>query len=354
MRAANGLLPAGTWRWSFFRPWLDVQIEPRHASLRFVVVGYWPLNRFQRPDGTIIGHLSAVRDLVVEKIPLFLLSAAACLITLTIQKKVWQGNLSLTLAERLSNAVVSYVAYLGEMIYPARLAVFYPYQTDSLETSQVILAFLLLLIISVFLWIWRRKYPFLLIGWLWFLGMFVPMIGLIQVGSQARADRYTYLPMIGLYILVTWGAIELFGKWRHRREVLAGAALLILTALVARSYGQASFWQNSTTLWSHAIDITSRNYLAHDNLGNAFLLKGQLKEAVDQYDKALEINADYPEAHSNLGVALFQMGKHGKAFYNSRRRCGLIPTMPGHTSITAMRFLRQAKLPTRLNNTNAR
>jgi tetratricopeptide (TPR) repeat protein len=161
------------------------------------------------------------------------------------------------------------------------------------------------------------------------LGMFVPMIGLIQVGSQARADRYTYLPMIGLYILVTWGAIELFGKWRHRREVLAVAALLILTSLVARSYGQASFWQNYTTLWSHAIEITSRNYLAHDNLGNAFLLKGQLKEAVDQYDKALEIDADYPEAHSNLGVALFQMGEHGKAFYNFQEALRLDPNYAG-------------------------
>ena len=306
---------------------LGLMCKSSLVTLPFVLLllDHWPLNRFLRPDGTIIGRLSAVRDLIVEKIPLFLLSAAACLITLTIQKKVWQGNLSLTLAERLCNAVVSYVAYLGEMIYPARLAVFYPYQTDSLKTSQVILAFLLLLIISVFLWIWRRKYPFLLIGWFWFLGMLVPMIGLIQVGSQARADRYTYLPMIGLYILVTWGAIELFGKWRHRREVLAVAASLILTALVARSYGQASFWQNSTTLWSHAIDIAPPNYLAHDNLGNAFLLKGQLKEAVDQYDKALEINTDYPEAHSNLGVALFQMGENEKAFYNFQEALRLDP-----------------------------
>ena len=132
--------------------------------------------------------------------------------------------------------MVSYVAYIGQTIWPAGLSVVYPYPKAGLTITQPILAFLVLLIISVVFFIWRGKYSFLLIGWLWFLGMLIPMIGIVQVGAQAHADRYTYLPQIGLYILATWGAVELFNRWRHGREALIALAVLVLMGLTAGSY----------------------------------------------------------------------------------------------------------------------
>ena len=152
------------------------------------------------------------------------------------------------------------------MIWPARLAVLYPYPEGHLKVAPVILALLLLLVISVAFFLWRKKYPFLLVGWLWYLGMLVPMIGIIQVGSQVRADRYTYLPQIGLYLLVAWSAMELFHQWRRSRVILATAGLLMITALITRSYFQTSYWQDTETLWRHAIATTSNNYIATNNL----------------------------------------------------------------------------------------
>jgi Tfp pilus assembly protein PilF len=164
------------------------------------------------------------------------------------------------------------------------------------------------LIISVVFFFWRGKYPFLLIGWLWFLGMMVPMIGILQVGEQARADRYTYLPQIGLSFLVTWGAMELFARWRRGREVLIATGLLIVTGLIAQSYSQTSFWQNSETLWRQTLAHTSNNYIAHNDLAKALMLKGQLDEAVVHFRKALEICPVCPNVHNNLGHALARQG----------------------------------------------
>src|SRR5438045_4742963 len=162
--------------------------------------------------------------------------------------------------ERVGNALISYVTYIGQMIWPAHLAVLYSYPEGTLKVGQAILALLLLLIISAAVFLGRRKYPFLVTGWLWYLGMLIPMIGILQVGSQVRADRYTYLPQIGLCIIGAWGAMELFYQWRRSRVILAGAAFLILTALITRSYFQTSVWRDNETLWRHATDITSNNY----------------------------------------------------------------------------------------------
>ena len=219
------------------------------------------------------------------------------------------------------------------MIWPAGLAVFYPYPEGNL--AQAILASLVLLIISVVFFIWRGKYPFLLIGWLWFLGMLVPMIGIVQVGAQARADRYTYLPQIGLYLLVTWGAMELFARWRRGREVLIAIALLIVTGLTADSYFQTSSWRNSETLWHQSLANTSNNYVAHNNLGKALTQKGRLDEAVVNFRKALEICADCPDVHNNLGYALASQGNWADAIASYRAAIRTRPTAPNaHNTIT--------------------
>ncbi len=214
-----------------------------------------------------------VRGLIVEKIPLFALSAASCVATILAQKQALEKHLNLAFTDRAGNAVVSYATYLWQMFYPAHLAVLYPYPKGHLRMAAVVPSFLLLLALSVVFFVWRRKYPFLLVGWLWYLGMLVPMIGLVQVGSQARADRYTYLPQIGLYLLVTWGAMELFTRWGFGRKILVVPALLVIVVLAACTYHETFYWENSEKLWKHAIDNTSNNDIAHYNLGSVLLRK---------------------------------------------------------------------------------
>jgi protein O-mannosyl-transferase len=295
---------------------LGLMCKPTLVTLPFVLLllDYWPLGRSQpsssRGDGITRNKWTW---LVVEKLPLFVLSAASCVATLLAQQDALDASLKPPLMERFGNALVSYVVYLGQMIWPARLAVLYPYPEGTLKVGQVILALLLLLSISATVFVWRRKYPFLLTGWLWYLGMLVPMIGIVQVGSQVRADRYTYLPQIGLYILVAWGAMELFHLWRRSRVILAAAALLIITALITRSHFQTSYWRDTETLWRHATATTSNNYIATTNLAQVLFESGRFDEAIAECQKALKIKPDLAAAHNNLGVALIRSKQGGVA-----------------------------------------
>jgi Flp pilus assembly protein TadD len=303
---------------------LGLMCKPTVVTLPFVLLllDYWPLRRTQklasasaplRRQAAAWLHRSSWPRLVAEKIPLFLLSAASCVVTILAQREAFNLAGTLTLQERFANAVVAYVEYVGQMVWPTHLAVLYPYPQGGLNVAEVIVAFLFLLIVSVIFFLWRNSYPFALVGWLWFLGMLVPMIGIVQVGYQPMADRYTYLPQIGLYILVTWGAMELFRDWRPKREVLAIAALLIIGALITRSYFQASSWRNSETLWRHAIDVTHDNYIAYNNLGVAFLENGQVDEAIAHYKKAVAIKPESGDYQYNLGNALARKGNWAEA-----------------------------------------
>jgi tetratricopeptide (TPR) repeat protein len=293
---------------------LGLMCKPTLVTVPFVLLllDYWPLGRNQlsSPLGGGITRTTWTW-LVVEKLPLFVLSAASCVATLLAQKQALAASLKPTFGERVGNAVVSYVVYLGQMIWPAHLAVLYPYPEGNLKVPHVILALLLLLVISAGVFLWRRKYPFLLTGWFWYLGMLVPMIGIVQVGSQVRADRYTYLPQIGLYLLVAWSATELFHRWRRTYVILATAGLLIITALITRSYFQTSYWQDTETLWKQAIASTSNNYIAHTNLAQTLSQSGRFAEAIAECQKALKINPDFAPAHNNLGDALLRNEQSG-------------------------------------------
>src|SRR6266542_6659969 len=257
---------------------LGLMCKPTLVTLPFVLLllDYWPLRRVRN-------QWSVIRGLILEKIPLFVLSAASCVATILAQKEAFAPTRAIPLQERVANAVVAYVEYLGQAIYPAHLAVLYPYPEGSLSVAQAIVALVFLLIVSVIFFVWRKAYPFAVTGWFWFVGMLVPMIGIVQVGSQPRADRYTYLPEIGLYIVATWGTMELFKRWRYKREVLPVAAAVLLGAFVTRSYSQTLYWLNSETLWRHTVDVTSRNYIAHNNLAGTLLERGQLNEAIAHY-----------------------------------------------------------------------
>jgi tetratricopeptide (TPR) repeat protein len=299
---------------------LGLMCKPTLVTVPFVLLllDYWPLGRTESSASWGRG-ISSKRWLwlIVEKLPLFILSAASCVATLLAQKLALDASLKPPLEERVGNALVSYVVYVGQMIWPARLAVLYPYPEGNLKVSQVILALLPLLSISTGFLLWRTKYPFLLTGWLWYLGMVVPMIGIIQVGSQVRADRYTYLPQIGLYLLVAWAAMELFHQWRRSRVILAVAGLLIITALITRSYFQTSCWHDTETLWKHATATTSNNYIASNNLAQFLFQSGRFDEAIVESQKALKIKPDFAAAHNNLGAALVENQRDGNG---ARRR----------------------------------
>jgi protein O-mannosyl-transferase len=281
--------------------------KPMVVTLPFVLLllDYWPLKRFAQPGGR-----SVPWRLIAEKVPLLALSGAACVATLFAQQEAIQ---SLPLSLRIGNALVSYVAYLGQMIYPAGLAVNYPYPGNGLALWKIIAAFVLLLVISTGAVATWRKQPWFLIGWLWYLGMLVPAIGLIQSGLRAQADRYTYLPQIGLYVLLTWAVADLCAGWRHRRVVLGGGSASILLALIFCARTQASYWRNSESLWTHTLVCTSDNVIGHNNLGDALLKKGSVNEAIAHFQKALQIKPDYVEACYNLGNALLQKGEVDEA-----------------------------------------
>jgi tetratricopeptide (TPR) repeat protein len=269
-------------------------------SLVLLLLDYWPLQRLE--SGKFSG-------LVMEKLPLFALSAAVCLVTLVAQTGVIQSAGSFSLALRFANALVTCIIYLGQMVWPAGLAVFYPYPHDGLPGWEVVLAGALLVGLSVSALGWRHRRPWLLVGWLWYLIMLLPVVGIIQVGDQAHADRYTYLPQIGIYIALTWLAAE----WQAGRVAIAALMAAVLALLMVCAWKQTAYWQNSETLWTQALASTTDNYIAHGNLAGTLLDKGKMDDAIFHYQEALRINSNDAEAHFNLGNALRQKGRMTEA-----------------------------------------
>jgi tetratricopeptide (TPR) repeat protein len=302
---------------------LGLMSKPMLVTLPFVLLllDYWPLGRgpafaklpspkrFGESKATarqadVGSQWSVVRGLVFEKIPLFALSAASCLATLLVQRQAAGSIDQLPFAWRVNNAIVTSIAYIWQMLWPVKLAVFYPYPDNRLLLWQVILALVFLIGITAAVIALRQRRPYLITGWFWYLGMLVPVIGLVQVGEQARADRYTYLPQIGLYLALTWTIADLSASWRRRREILAVAAATLITALTWRAWIQTSYWKNSETLWTHTLAVTSDNDVAHNNLGFIFLQRGELDGAISHFQTALNIRANNPQTHYNLGSAL--------------------------------------------------
>jgi len=280
---------------------LGLMSKPTLVTLPCVLLllDYWPLQRF--------GVVSTPR-LLAEKILLFVMAIAVAFLTAKGPSYAETFMASLPLAWRMGNALVSYATYLGQMFWPTGLAVFYPHPGNDLGLGSVLLSLLLLGGLTGGVFYWRKK-PYLGVGWLWYVGMLVPVIGIIQSGGQARADRYTYLPQIGLYLALTWAAGDLCAGWRCRRLVPGIAAAAVITALSMVSFVQTSYWRNSESLWVHTLAVTSNNAIAQNNFGEALLdKKGREDDAIAHFQKALEIQPDYAAAHDNLGSALFQKG----------------------------------------------
>jgi tetratricopeptide (TPR) repeat protein len=279
---------------------------------------------------------------VAEKIPLFVLTVGSCVATALVPEKMAADKLPFGL--RMENAVVSYVTYLWQMIHPSGLACLYPNPANYLPFWQVAGAVGLLLAISGAVWAFRQTHPWLVVGWLWYVGMMIPVIGIVQISGYAHADRYTYLPQIGLYLMLTWAAADLCVGWRHRRVVLGGFSTVILMALIFCACAQTSYWRNSESLWTHTLACTSDNFIAHNNLGNALLKMGSVDEAIIQYQKALQIKPDFAEAHNNLGNILLQQGKVDEAIAHCQRALQINPDSPEAHNNLGNALLQQGKM----------
>lgn len=276
---------------------LGLMSKPMLVTLPFVLLLFdvWPLRRADWPR------------IVWEKLPLFAVSAGFSVVTYYVQQTA--GAVQATpLPARIENALVSYVTYLGQTLWPVRLAVFYPFP-KSIEAWQAAGAAALLLGVSALaIRTWRRM-PYFAVGWFWYFGMLVPVIGVVQVGSQSHADRYTYLPMVGLLLALAWGAADVVARWPSAQAVIVAAALVCGVLCIFRSSAEASYWQNSGALFERAIDVTADNWLAEGVLGQYLMYQpGRRIDAIDHLEAALRIEPGDAQAHNNLGICMLESG----------------------------------------------
>jgi tetratricopeptide (TPR) repeat protein len=295
---------------------LALMAKPMVVTLPFVLLllDYWPLERMQLHRMRLAGERGMTKSsalrLFCEKIPLFVLSGATTVITIIAQRQV--GALKSIEAYpfklRIANALVSYISYIGKMVWPHKLAVFYPYPT-AIPLWQSAGAGLLLITVSVLLMRAAANRPYLATGWLWYLVTLLPVIGLVQVGGQAMADRYTYLSLVGLFISIAWGVPSLLANWHQAKKAIALATAVLLLGFATCSVLQVRYWQDSVSLFRHTDKVTSNNDVAHNHLGIALASQGELEEAMSHYAEALRIKPREPWVHSNLGIALARQGR---------------------------------------------
>jgi protein O-mannosyl-transferase len=315
---------------------LGLMSKPMLVTLPFVLLllDYWPLGRLSSPrfavhDPASAGSASRVPErqcnrearksqfvnrIWIEKLPFLALSVACCVVTLWAQSgggAVVPVEV-LSFPQRVANAVVAYTDYLEQMIWPAKLALLYPLAGSvplgTLSLSAAVLAG----ITGWALWSWRAR-PFLAVGWFWYVGMLVPVIGLVQVGMQRMADRYTYLPLIGVFIMLAWQVSEWFAGTQWGRRALAVAAALVLTACIALTGRELSYWQDSERIFAHALEVAPANYIALDNYGRALLRQQKLSEATQAFSAAVALRPDLDASRCGLGTALHELGRYDEA-----------------------------------------
>jgi tetratricopeptide (TPR) repeat protein len=299
-----------------------------------LLLDYWPLGRWRRGPGpartTVVPEPALppqvpFRHLLVEKLPLLALVLASCGVTFLAQLR---GEAvapfeAFPLAVRIGNTLQAYVSYIGQMLWPTHLAVYYPHPGAAVSAAGALGAGAFLVVITVLVLGPGRRWPYLAVGWLWYLGTLIPVIGLVQVGSQGMADRYTYVPLIGLFLLLTWGVSDLAAAWDLPRRCLVAATAVVLFACGALTWFQVGHWQSTLHLWEHAARVTENNALAHVNLGACYDEQGRLAAAREEFEKAAAINPKLPVPHFNLGNVLLHLGRVEEALAAYRRALAL-------------------------------
>lgn len=303
---------------------LGLMAKPMLVTLPCVLLllDAWPLNRISlRPFDK-----SAARRLVIEKLPLFALVAVSAVVTFLVQLEggAVSGVEKIPIMMRLSNVLVSYVGYIVNMITPTGLAVLYPFP-ESIPVWKPLAAVTLLIAVTMAAIKVRGTFTYVSVGWFWFLGTLVPVIGIVQVGSQAMADRYTYIPLIGLFIILVWGAYDLLGRNSSKQAPLVVISFMIIIALTAASWMQSRHWQNSHALWSRAIEVTERNSRAHNKMGIIMAESGHQEQAIGHYRLALKISPNFTKVHNNFGNALAATGRPGEALAYFKNAISLKP-----------------------------
>jgi len=306
---------------------LGLMCKPVLVTLPFVLLllDYWPLQRSQ-PSSLNPQPWTAFR-LAAEKAPFFLLAGVSSVITIVSHRALMalgDAAAGLPLEARVENAVVSYVRYLGKTVWPSRLAVFYPHPV-SWETWVVVLSGALLLTLSALSIAKARSRPYLLVGWFWFLGVLVPFIGVIQAGSQAMADRFVYVPIIGLLLAIVWGAHDAAARWRQRDFTLSACATAAALLCLALTHRQIGYWKNHGTLFRHALAVTENNADAHYNLATRLAKRGAFDEAIRHYEEAVRISPEDVDSHTGLGYALVGTGRFVEAIEQYRESLRLNP-----------------------------
>ncbi|MBF0344956.1 MAG: glycosyltransferase family 39 protein [Nitrospirae bacterium] len=298
---------------------LGIMSKPMIVTFPFtlLLLDYWPLGRLSSVENGIYKFKidrSRLTALIIEKIPFFVLTIASSVITVFVQRKggAMVSIKSLSIASRMLNVIISYAGYIRKMLWPTDLAAFYPYLKDH-SIWEIIISVLVLLIVTIFA-LWRiRHNPYILMGWCWFLGTLVPVIQIVQVGVAPMADRYTYVPIIGLFIIIAWGIADLSGKWRSLRTVFTASSVVVLMTFTMYTWRQTEYWRDSFALYEHAIHVTKYNYVAHNNYGQALMKAGLVDEAITHFAEGLKVMPFSEEINYNMWLALSRKGKSAEA-----------------------------------------
>jgi protein O-mannosyl-transferase len=333
---------------------LGLMAKPMLVTLPFVLLllDYWPLGRLSLKGSAAAeasskpGSRVTNKRLIYEKLPLVVISALSGVVTVVAQKEA--GAIltvqALPFANRMANAMIAYVSYLGKMFWPMHLAVLYPLPRHNLPIWQVLAASLVLVVLSLLALRLARRHPYLPVGWLWYLCTLLPVIGFVQVGGQAMADRYTYVPFIGLFIVLAWVVADLAARWRAPKFLLPVAAGVVLSALMICTWVQVRYWRDSITLYEHTLDVTRNNPVIHNNLGQDLAKQGKMDQAKAHYAEALRLDPNLAEAHNNLGLALAKQGEMDEAKAQYAEALRLNPNLAEVHNNLGVALAKQGKL----------
>ena len=304
-----------------------------------LLLDFWPLKRIRFSCSDKKTTFIKLYRLVLEKAPLFLLSALSSLVTFVAQQNV--GLIKhFPLEVRISNALISYIKYIGKTVWPQNLAVMYPHP-GSITMIQTLGAALLILGFAILAVRSAKRYPYISFGYFWYLGTFIPMIGLIQAGEHAMADRHTYIPLIGLFIIFAWGFSDLSRKWHYRKSILIACSAIVLSVLTAATFFQVGYWKNSITLFEHALNVTDNNCLVHNDLAAVLADEGRLDDAVHHYRSAIRIWPEYAKAHKGLADILFTQRKDNEALLHYNNALTLQPDyLEGYSNLAQLHYAR--------------